>query len=315
MRTRTRRSPDTFNRSSRALRGAAFCGLLLLLGGCSSSPNEISADNVAPPPAVTPDACRLVSSSALTAVLVAPVTNELVPSSPAAIPATPSPYPPPPGNYLVTSVGAHPTVGQCTYRSALGTTLVVNVFPKTTLSSMPDYTNGLHQLGFAYVSGTDDSGLIAFQDGPSVVGLALNLGGASADALARRLALLASSVTGQSLPVPSLSAGQTASNANAVPTPLPAAGEQVSGQSAAQSVQETSALAFDPTAVTVSAGGVVQWTNAGGPAHNVTFDANPELTSGTMNAGDKYELKFTRAGTYPYHCTFHPGMEGTVTVS
>jgi plastocyanin len=34
-----------------------------------------------------------------------------------------------------------------------------------------------------------------------------------------------------------------------------------------------------------------------------------------MNSGDKYQVKFTKAGTYQFHCTFHPGMEGTVTVS
>jgi plastocyanin len=32
-----------------------------------------------------------------------------------------------------------------------------------------------------------------------------------------------------------------------------------------------------------------------------------------MNGGDSYLVKVTRPGTYKYVCTFHPGMEGTIT--
>jgi plastocyanin len=169
-------------------------------------------------------------------------------------------------------------------------------------------------LGPALVSATDGSGLITFQDGGSVVGIALSVGGLNQSALARRLGTVVVAVTGQPLPLPALSSGP-ASTGGAVPTPLPAAGQQVTGATAAQTVQETDALKFGPASVTVSSGGVVQWTNAGSAPHNVTFDGNPELTSGTMNGGDKYQVKFTRAGQYQYHCTFHPGMDGSVTVS
>jgi plastocyanin len=62
-------------------------------------------------------------------------------------------------------------------------------------------------------------------------------------------------------------------------------------------------------------GQVVEWDNSGSVAHNVTFDEAPTLTSDTMSSGDKHQVKFTKAGTYSYHCTFHPGMEGQITVS
>ncbi|HEY2703376.1 MAG TPA: plastocyanin/azurin family copper-binding protein [Candidatus Dormibacteraeota bacterium] len=310
-------TPDRAGRTLGGLRGAAFGALLLLLTGCSSSPDEISADTIPPAPAVTPDACSLVPVDAVAAALALPSGAEVPAASPGAPTPAPTgtPDPAPPGHYLVTSVGSHPAVGQCTYQSGRGPTLVVSVYPKATLTSLADVTAGLQPLGPAYVSSSGTAGLIAVQDGPVVVGIGLNVGGLSGDALARRLATVASRVTGQPLPLPSLSAAAGASSSNAVPTPPPAAGQQVTGQTAAQTVQETAGLKFDPATITVSSGGVVQWTNAGTAPHNVTFDADPELTSGTMAAGDRYQIKFTRAGQYQYHCTFHPGMDGSITVS
>jgi len=42
--------------------------------------------------------------------------------------------------------------------------------------------------------------------------------------------------------------------------------------------------------------------------------AAPELSSGNFSAGT-YSHKFTTAGTYLYHCSLHPNMQGTVIVS
>lgn len=89
--------------------------------------------------------------------------------------------------------------------------------------------------------------------------------------------------------------------------------ETVSGQPAAATVKQTDTLKFEPASVTAKVGDVVQWTNGSSVVHNVTFDNGP--ASPTMNSGDTFELKFTKAGSYHYVCTFHPGMEGTVTVS
>jgi plastocyanin len=76
----------------------------------------------------------------------------------------------------------------------------------------------------------------------------------------------------------------------------------------------TDQLAFDPTTLTAKKGGVVQWKNTGTVSHNVTFDAQPSLSSGTLAAGDTWQVQFTTAGTYKFHCTFHPGMNGQITV-
>jgi len=288
--------------------------LLPLLAACGSATSEISPDDVAAPPAVSPNACSVVPDSAVATAVSPPTAAELPSASPPAS-STSAPLASPPGVYLVTSVGSHSNVGQCTYRSPVGTSLVVSVYPKSSLAGLADITNGLHPLGPTLVSGTDDNGLLAFQDGAAVVGIALDAGGLNQSALARRLGTVYVAATGQPLSLPALSASAASSSGEALPGPLPPAGAQVSGATANQTVQETSALKFDPASVSVSVGGVVLWSNTGTAPHNVTFDANPELTSQTMSPGDKYELKFARAGQYPYHCTFHPGMDGTVTVS
>lgn len=45
--------------------------------------------------------------------------------------------------------------------------------------------------------------------------------------------------------------------------------------------------------------------------HNVTF---AHKHSGTKQKGS-YTLRFATAGTFRYHCTIHPGMNGKVVVS
>lgn len=83
----------------------------------------------------------------------------------------------------------------------------------------------------------------------------------------------------------------------------------------AKMVSATSNLTFDPTAVTVKTGQVIQWTDTSSVPHNVTFDNNPEVTSKDMGQGDTWQVQITVPGTYAYHCTIHPGMDGQITVS
>ena len=69
---------------------------------------------------------------------------------------------------------------------------------------------------------------------------------------------------------------------------------------------------FTPSATTVGVGATVTWTWVQGAAdHNVTFDDGQK--SATQSTGG-YTRVFGTAGSYPYHCTLHPGMTGSVTV-
>jgi plastocyanin len=76
--------------------------------------------------------------------------------------------------------------------------------------------------------------------------------------------------------------------------------------------------AYDPNPVQVKAGGTVTWTNNDSTAHTATSGqgAEPDGTfdSGILAQGASFSFTFENAGEYPYFCTLHPNMVGTVSV-
>ncbi|MEM2237730.1 MAG: plastocyanin/azurin family copper-binding protein [Candidatus Caldarchaeum sp.] len=74
---------------------------------------------------------------------------------------------------------------------------------------------------------------------------------------------------------------------------------------------------YSPARVKVLAGynSTVIWINMEkvNVAHTVTSDQGL-FDSGLFGAGERWVFTFVRAGIYPYHCTPHPWMVGTVTV-
>jgi plastocyanin len=85
---------------------------------------------------------------------------------------------------------------------------------------------------------------------------------------------------------------------------------------ATASVTATTGQQFSPATVRVATGGTVTWVFQS-LGHNVTFDdvANAPEDIGGVNANTSIARTFSTNGTYPYHCTIHPGMTGTVQVS
>jgi len=74
---------------------------------------------------------------------------------------------------------------------------------------------------------------------------------------------------------------------------------------------------FDPKEVKIAPGTTVVWTNSRG-RHTVTSD-DGSFDSGTLIAGQSFEHKFEKPGSYPYYCMFHGSkggkdMSGVVTV-
>jgi plastocyanin len=72
-------------------------------------------------------------------------------------------------------------------------------------------------------------------------------------------------------------------------------------------------FAYDPATITVHVGDTVTWTNKDSVNHTVTAD-NGEFSSDPLGQGATFSFTFTKAGSYPYHCTIHPYMTGTVVV-
>jgi plastocyanin len=71
--------------------------------------------------------------------------------------------------------------------------------------------------------------------------------------------------------------------------------------------------AYSPNPVNVSVGGTVTWTNNDTTTHTATSTTGA-WNSGTIAPGRTFSQRFTSAGSFPYNCTIHPGMVGTVTV-
>ncbi len=69
--------------------------------------------------------------------------------------------------------------------------------------------------------------------------------------------------------------------------------------------------AFAPNPVAVAVGGTVTWTNNDSTTHTSVGGA---WNSGAIAPGGTFSMTFPAAGSFPYHCSIHPGMVGTVTV-
>jgi plastocyanin len=73
--------------------------------------------------------------------------------------------------------------------------------------------------------------------------------------------------------------------------------------------------AFSPSQVDLTAGGQVTWNFQDQIDHNVTFDAVAGAPSNIGNTSSGSQARtFATAGTFPYHCTIHAGMNGTIVV-
>jgi plastocyanin len=73
-------------------------------------------------------------------------------------------------------------------------------------------------------------------------------------------------------------------------------------------------FAFAPPDLTVAAGTTVTWTNEGWAPHTATAE-DGSFDSGRLDQGDSFEQTFNEPGTFAYHCSFHPGMTGSVVVT
>jgi plastocyanin len=72
--------------------------------------------------------------------------------------------------------------------------------------------------------------------------------------------------------------------------------------------------AFVQTQLTVARGTQVTWVNCDPDVHTSTSDANV-WDSGAINPDGTFQRTFGAAGSFPFHCTPHPGMKATIVVT
>ena len=61
----------------------------------------------------------------------------------------------------------------------------------------------------------------------------------------------------------------------------------------------------------------ITWVNRDSASHTSTATAGSELrwNSRRLRTGESFTVTFNEPGTYPYRCSIHPRMTGTVTVN
>lgn len=71
---------------------------------------------------------------------------------------------------------------------------------------------------------------------------------------------------------------------------------------------------FNPSDVDILSGGTVTFS-WNGVTHNVTWGTTPASVPNVPDrSSGSVPVTLNQSGTYSYHCTIHPGMEGTITV-
>jgi plastocyanin len=103
--------------------------------------------------------------------------------------------------------------------------------------------------------------------------------------------------------------GNSAQSGSSATTPSPAA----AGPAAQSAKVDVKSFKFNPAVIAVKKGGRITWTNSDSTAHTATADKRSFDTQ-SIDPGKSKSVSFTTAGTFAYHCDFHPFMKATVVV-
>lgn len=109
----------------------------------------------------------------------------------------------------------------------------------------------------------------------------------------------------------------TATAPTTAPTTAPSPTAGSGGGQAAVKIGGVGTYSFSPGTMSVKVGTTVTWTNTTQAPHTVTSDSgDPASFNGSLDSsGSTFSFTFTQAGTYNYHCSVHPYMMATITVT
>ena len=99
------------------------------------------------------------------------------------------------------------------------------------------------------------------------------------------------------------------------PTPSPTAITTPVATVTVKIVEKNEKYSFQPGTLNIKVGTQVIWTDTSDATHTVTSDTGVFNTASPIAKGQTFMFLFTQAGTFKYHCTIHPYMVATITVS
>jgi plastocyanin len=72
---------------------------------------------------------------------------------------------------------------------------------------------------------------------------------------------------------------------------------------------------YNPNLIEIKVGDTVTWINDDSSPHTVTSSSNDRtFDSDVLKRGETFSFTFDKEGQFPYFCTLHPNMVGTVVV-
>src|SRR5262249_3509923 len=115
-----------------------------------------------------------------------------------------------------------------------------------------------------------------------------------------------------------VAAACSSNNSSPSPTPTSTSGTTTGSTGTSSGATTTVAIpvghqaltrtAFAPDSVSVKVGDSIMWVNNDSIAHTSTANNGTTFNSGTIAPGGSFKTTFATAGTFAYHCAFHPGM-------
>ena len=101
---------------------------------------------------------------------------------------------------------------------------------------------------------------------------------------------------------------------NSIQQPATATSSIPSNSTVVKIVANAGSNSYNPIPVEVKVGETVTWINDDSVIHTAT-STDGTFDSGIMRKGESFSYTFDTAGEYPYYCTLHPNMVGTVVVT
>jgi plastocyanin len=101
---------------------------------------------------------------------------------------------------------------------------------------------------------------------------------------------------------------------NSIQQPTTATSSIPSNSTVVKIVANAGSNSYNPNPVEVKVGETVTWINDDSVIHTAT-STDGTFDSGIMRKGQPFSYTFDTAGEYPYYCTLHPNMVGTVVVT